>query len=481
MELRSNTERPAIRFAPYIQELREFFRGRGLRYGTPEDIVALAEGLGSPGSLHDEMTSMVRSVIFRERGVVAMSELVELILVAVSGGKADLPAQEVAAPVAVLSDFVGEVLESLKRKSFVEEDELEADKPDPFSDALAETQGVAEGAVYRTPASREVGNFVVEAEWRFSGEKEPALAHLAGEALDRAQMLSRDFAERDESSRPLPARSRSLEAGEIAAFERTREAVPPPRFFRNTMWTLLVLLAAVVSWRHWHPVSVREPVRVGEAGPVPDLAHVAPGSLAARDTDLRDGGSSQGALTTAHVNAPPVTTYGGVTPDAGLGGAGTRLPIAGVQGNPVPPVGSASSGGGTDGSKVSPAAPQRREASHPPQRSAAVPVGVVQQNPANKQGGFLVSSGVMDGNLIASPAPKYPRMASMAGVEGQVILQAVVSRNGTVVATHVLEGHHLLRGAAARAVRGWKYRPYMVRGKPTDVATIVIVDFHLPH
>jgi protein TonB len=72
-------------------------------------------------------------------------------------------------------------------------------------------------------------------------------------------------------------------------------------------------------------------------------------------------------------------------------------------------------------------------------------------------------------------------MASMTGVEGQVILQAVVSRNGTVVATHVLDGHHLLRGAAAKAVKRWRYKPYMVNGRPADVATIVIVDFHLPH
>jgi len=94
---------------------------------------------------------------------------------------------------------------------------------------------------------------------------------------------------------------------------------------------------------------------------------------------------------------------------------------------------------------------------------------------------LIVSSGVMAGNLISAPPPEYPKFASFAHIEGQVILQAVVSRNGTVTAIHVLSGHHLLRGAAIAAVRRWRYRPYVLSGKPTDVATIVTVNFHLHH
>jgi protein TonB len=60
-------------------------------------------------------------------------------------------------------------------------------------------------------------------------------------------------------------------------------------------------------------------------------------------------------------------------------------------------------------------------------------------------------------------------------------MQAVVSRSGTVVATHVLDGHRLLRGAAEKAVRQWRYRPYILNGKPTDVATVITVDFRRTH
>ena len=92
---------------------------------------------------------------------------------------------------------------------------------------------------------------------------------------------------------------------------------------------------------------------------------------------------------------------------------------------------------------------------------------------------LVFSSGIMSGNLLAATSPEYPKLAGLAHVEGQVILQAVVGRNGTVTATHVLRGSPLLRGAAEHAVRRWRFRPYLVEGHPTEVATVVTLDFRL--
>jgi TonB family protein len=86
----------------------------------------------------------------------------------------------------------------------------------------------------------------------------------------------------------------------------------------------------------------------------------------------------------------------------------------------------------------------------------------------------------MAANLISSADPEYPLLARLAHVQGQVILQAVIAKDGTVEATRVLRGNHLLRGAAEDAVRRFRYRPYRVDGRPVDVATIVTVDFHGP-
>lgn len=91
-----------------------------------------------------------------------------------------------------------------------------------------------------------------------------------------------------------------------------------------------------------------------------------------------------------------------------------------------------------------------------------------------------VASGVMAANLISAPPPSYPFLARLAHVEGRVTVQAVISRDGMVSATRVLDGHHLLRGAAVAAVRLRRYRPYRIGGQPANVATTVTVDFHPP-
>jgi protein TonB len=88
-----------------------------------------------------------------------------------------------------------------------------------------------------------------------------------------------------------------------------------------------------------------------------------------------------------------------------------------------------------------------------------------------------ISSGMMAANLISAPMPDYPMLAKIAHIGGEVILQAVISKSGTVSVTRVMSGHRLLRGAAQDAVRRWRYRPYVMDGHPVEVATIVTVRF----
>ncbi len=92
-----------------------------------------------------------------------------------------------------------------------------------------------------------------------------------------------------------------------------------------------------------------------------------------------------------------------------------------------------------------------------------------------------VSSGVMAANLLSAPKPSYPALASLTRMQGNVVMEAVISKDGTVQQLHVIKGHRLLRGAAKNAVRNWRYRPYKVDGVPVDVATTVSVDFSLHH
>jgi len=88
-----------------------------------------------------------------------------------------------------------------------------------------------------------------------------------------------------------------------------------------------------------------------------------------------------------------------------------------------------------------------------------------------------VSSGVMAGYVISAPKPDYPTIARVTHIGGPVVVQAVIAKNGSVLATHVLSGHRLLRGAAEDAVRRWRFRPYVMDGHPVEVSTIITLRF----
>lgn len=90
-----------------------------------------------------------------------------------------------------------------------------------------------------------------------------------------------------------------------------------------------------------------------------------------------------------------------------------------------------------------------------------------------------VSQGVMDGLRIGTVLPEYPPIAREMGLEGTVILQASISKTGTIENLRVVSGPELLRGAAINAVSQWRYRPYLLNGNPVEVETTVNVRFTL--
>jgi periplasmic protein TonB len=89
------------------------------------------------------------------------------------------------------------------------------------------------------------------------------------------------------------------------------------------------------------------------------------------------------------------------------------------------------------------------------------------------------TSRIMEGNLILRVQPDYPSLARQVRVQGQVVLRAMISREGTIEKLQVLSGHPMLVQAAVDAVRQWRYRPYVLNGEPVEVETEVKVNFVL--
>ncbi len=81
--------------------------------------------------------------------------------------------------------------------------------------------------------------------------------------------------------------------------------------------------------------------------------------------------------------------------------------------------------------------------------------------------------------LLQKSGPVYPPIAMAAGVSGAVVLQATISKAGTVEQLEVVSGPPMLRQAALDAVKLWRYKPYLVSNTAAEVRTQVIVVFSL--
>jgi len=90
-----------------------------------------------------------------------------------------------------------------------------------------------------------------------------------------------------------------------------------------------------------------------------------------------------------------------------------------------------------------------------------------------------VSTGVATGLLIRKVTPTYPQLAKQARIQGSVVLQAEISKDGTIQNLQLISGHPMLAPAAIEAVKQWRYKPYLLNGEPVAVETQVVVNFSL--
>ena len=90
-----------------------------------------------------------------------------------------------------------------------------------------------------------------------------------------------------------------------------------------------------------------------------------------------------------------------------------------------------------------------------------------------------VSTDVMAGNLLNKVLPVYPAEAKKAKIQGTVVLDAVIGKDGKVENLRVLSGPNQLQRSALDAVRQWTYKPYLLNGDPIEVKTTVNVVYSL--
>lgn len=82
--------------------------------------------------------------------------------------------------------------------------------------------------------------------------------------------------------------------------------------------------------------------------------------------------------------------------------------------------------------------------------------------------------------LLQKVQPSYPEQALRAGLQGPVVLQAWIGRDGTIRDVKLIQGSLLLGQAAYKAVKQWRFQPYLLNGRAVEAQTYVTVDFRLP-
>jgi TonB family protein len=73
--------------------------------------------------------------------------------------------------------------------------------------------------------------------------------------------------------------------------------------------------------------------------------------------------------------------------------------------------------------------------------------------------------------------PDFPAAARAQKLQGVILLDVVVGRDGSVVDVHALNGPEVLAQAAKDALRWWRFEPYLVDGKAVVVETTVAMEF----
>ncbi len=96
------------------------------------------------------------------------------------------------------------------------------------------------------------------------------------------------------------------------------------------------------------------------------------------------------------------------------------------------------------------------------------------------QFGAPVSQGVVQPVLIQKVSPIYPAQARVQGLTGSVVLDAVISAQGSVRKVKVVSGPPVLAAAATAAVREWRYVPGILDGKAVETQQRITVVFKLP-
>ena len=107
-------------------------------------------------------------------------------------------------------------------------------------------------------------------------------------------------------------------------------------------------------------------------------------------------------------------------------------------------------------------------------------IAIPEAPPAVETGPIYITGDVRQPVKLKSPQPQYTEIARKARIQGVVILQTIIDKEGNITDVKILKGLPMgLADAAVDAVKQWKYEPATLNGKPVAVYFNLTVNFQL--
>jgi protein TonB len=220
---------------------------------------------------------------------------------------------------------------------------------------------------------------------------------------------------------------------------------------------LLMALVAVIikDWDFWFPPGGE----IQEASPLKKSKVSAPATASAPVTPARERKPAKSATPATSVAPLSATTERAALP---------ALQVEVVAGNRHINIPARSNAINLD---VNPEAPSSVAAAPPSTPSARASGSTV--NAADR----VQLSPQTTQSVSVSVPPNYPLLARQMKVQGAVILQALISRDGKIQELQILSGPTILATAAREAVKQWHFKPYMQNGQPVETQAHITVNF----
>lgn len=251
----------------------------------------------------------------------------------------------------------------------------------------------------------------------------------------------------------------------------------------NELWTIAlsvmvvaaaIFLGTLVGWRlGWQKAALRVSKRARSASVKAPAPRSVAGSSA---TGPQGGGTNQEQATSA------VLTYGAATPPEASSVSGalkTETVTAARSAAPVVAGGLVVYQNGKVIYRMAPTAPAP---GIPPIQQPTRSSQVSRESAGSEASSQVqqVSEESAAARVLRRVDPEYPPEARQKGLQGQVVLDARIDRDGKVQNLTVISGDPILAEAAMKAVRQWQYQPFDANGHQVEVHTKIVVPFTQP-